>query len=138
MSKTKKCSKCGETKELNDFFNLNRTEDGKNSQCKICFKAYMLKWRKNNNKKISDGKRRYRENNKEKISVEYAEYCKNNKEKILAKAIEKYKKNPEITAKYLLIRKFGHDIPLPEAIVDARTQLLLITRELRKLENEEC
>lgn len=36
MSKTKTCSKCKETKLLNEFHNLKQSKDGKRAQCKEC------------------------------------------------------------------------------------------------------
>lgn len=36
----KTCSKCGQTKPLDEFSNRNRSRDGKESQCKQCIYAY--------------------------------------------------------------------------------------------------
>lgn len=36
MTLTKKCSKCGEQKELNQYYNHPRTKTGKGSQCIEC------------------------------------------------------------------------------------------------------
>ena len=36
----KQCSKCKETKELDDYYNHNNTKDGKTHHCKACMTAY--------------------------------------------------------------------------------------------------
>lgn len=32
----KKCSRCGKTKHLNDFYNRKKSKDGKQAHCKVC------------------------------------------------------------------------------------------------------
>jgi 5-methylcytosine-specific restriction endonuclease McrA len=48
--KSKKCSKCGEVKELGEFYKNSRNKDGYRNDCKVCFKAYCKnlrnKWKK--------------------------------------------------------------------------------------------
>jgi hypothetical protein len=45
----KKCTKCGEEKSLDEFFNRDsKVRDGKNSHCKVCERLKIDEWRKNN------------------------------------------------------------------------------------------
>lgn len=32
----KKCSRCGKTKQLDDFYNRKQSSDGKQAHCKVC------------------------------------------------------------------------------------------------------
>ena len=44
MNETKKCTKCGEIKPLNEFGNHKNNKDGKMNSCKICYKNYMKQY----------------------------------------------------------------------------------------------
>jgi 5-methylcytosine-specific restriction endonuclease McrA len=76
--KKKKCSKCGEIKELSDFYKDSYSKDGRYSICKLCknkaTKKYResnpekdrirkLKWAKNNLIKSKEIDKRYRQSN---------------------------------------------------------------------------
>lgn len=58
---TQKCTKCGETKPLDDFYQSNRYLDGHTAQCKACKRLYYLK----NIDTISANNARWREENKD-------------------------------------------------------------------------
>lgn len=45
---TKKCSRCGETKPLDDFYHHSRSKDGHFSWCKECHNKAGTDWRKKN------------------------------------------------------------------------------------------
>lgn len=47
----KRCTKCGEEKELSDFFNDSRKTDGKKSHCRSCCAAYKRRSRAENPEK---------------------------------------------------------------------------------------
>jgi len=76
--KTKKCSRCGEVKDVNEFYKNKYTKDGLRVQCKDCGKIYY----KNNKEKIAKQNKIYYEDNKEKIAEYDKIYQKENKEKI--------------------------------------------------------
>ena len=77
--KNKVCIKCGENKNVSDFY------VGKN-QCKECKKRCVKKYYEENKEKIRESQKKYREENKEKLKEykkEYnKKYYKDNKEKI--------------------------------------------------------
>lgn len=46
MSSTKSCLRCGESKDLSDFFKDKTTKDGLHRHCKPCYSARKAKWRR--------------------------------------------------------------------------------------------
>lgn len=55
----KKCTKCGEEKPLEEYFNREgKVRDGKNSHCKTCEVEDIMKWRKNNPSALKQIERR--------------------------------------------------------------------------------
>jgi len=83
----KKCTKCGEVKSLDEFYNAKHGKNGKASRCKDCDKEY----KQYNKEKIKEYNKEYKQYNKEKIK-EYKQY---NKEKIKEYNKEYYKNNKE-------------------------------------------
>jgi len=51
--KTKRCSKCGETKDVSEFHNNKKNRDGYEYSCKKCKIEYKRLWRKNNKGKYA-------------------------------------------------------------------------------------
>jgi len=72
---SKNCSKCGDMKPLDEFFNNESSPDGKYSQCRKCRKAVY----KMNQEKILEEKKSYYERNKEKKKASVKEYRKRKK-----------------------------------------------------------
>lgn len=73
----KKCTKCGEVKDLSMFNKDKRGLYGHNPRCRLCYKSYSKVYRETNKDKI----KAYRETNKDKIKY----YLNNNKDKIKAR-----------------------------------------------------
>ena len=94
----KKCSKCQENKQLNDFYKNPSSKDGYRSQCKTCRKPYDLSYYSSNQDHKLIYYKTYRDNNKEKIASREKKYRKQNKESILTKKKEynkkRYKEDP--------------------------------------------
>lgn len=44
----KKCTRCGEVKELTEFHNKSAAKDGKQSHCKVCGITAATQWNRNN------------------------------------------------------------------------------------------
>ena len=86
----KKCTKCGEVKSLDEFYNSKGGKDGRSTWCKSCFKEYRIKnkyktiayhkkyYKYNREDKLKKCKE-YREKNKEKLRIKYKKYLDNNK-----------------------------------------------------------
>ncbi|MCK5614226.1 hypothetical protein KAR91_70830 [Candidatus Pacearchaeota archaeon] len=64
----KQCSKCGESKELNDFCKNTGRNSGVKSECKKCKKESDKIYRQNNKEKILALSKRYYINNADKIN----------------------------------------------------------------------
>jgi len=108
---TKKCSKCGKIKPLNEFSKDISRKDGKYPYCKQCiaiyqeknkekFSNYMEKYRQENEKKIAKQAEIYRQNNKEKIKKRRHKYYIKNTEKESRRAREYYKSHRCIMDEY--------------------------------------
>jgi len=92
----KKCTKCGEVKSLDKFYNHKIGKNGKDSRCRTCVKDY----REANKEKSKQYKKEYYKKNKEKFSQHAKEYYKKKKEKILLQSKEYNKKNKEKRKEY--------------------------------------
>jgi len=93
----KVCTKCKESKELNDFTTDNRRTDGRQSQCRVCknkgnslsvkknsvkIREYYCHYRKANKKKISIWNKKYRDTHLEKTKEHIRQWTLKNKERV--------------------------------------------------------
>lgn len=60
MTECKECTKCGESKPLDQFFKRAKSKDGANSSCKECEKKDIYEWRQINKEKQAEIERRCR------------------------------------------------------------------------------
>ena len=89
--KTKRCSKCGEVKGVDEFHKNRSGKDGLGGHCKFCKKAY----REANREKALAYARAYQEANREKIATRRKAYREANREKIAALKKAQYEANRE-------------------------------------------
>ena len=89
--KTKRCGKCGETKDVSEFHNNKKNRDGRHVWCRYCVKKYYI----DNKEKILEYKKQYRIDNKEKIAEQRKQYYIDNKERIAEKKKQSYIDNKE-------------------------------------------
>lgn len=107
---TKKCTKCGEVKNLSAFTKRTGYKNGVRSSCRDCENEYKRKWGKDNPEKRLISNRKYCKNNPEKVKeirrVHHEKnrdkdrkrsitYYYNNKTKCLARGLEYRRNNPE-------------------------------------------
>lgn len=92
---TKKCSKCGEVKSLDEFFNDKRAKKGKRSWCKKCEIKQNKEWEKNNKEWIADYRKKYQQKNKEKLLAYSGKYREGHKSESSDYQKEWYKNNRE-------------------------------------------
>jgi len=123
---TKKCSRCGEIKNLSDFSKDNARKDKHNIYCKICVHKIsklwyenntekckgksrewtknnlekVKEWHKNNSDKVEKYRKKYYENNFEKIKEQHKKYCQDNPEKIKESKKKWCKNNTEKIIEY--------------------------------------
>jgi hypothetical protein len=74
---TKKCSKCGKIKDVQEFCKNKRMNDGLNYTCRVCRAEISVEYRKNNKERLVEYNTQYYKNNKERIDGTAAEYSKN-------------------------------------------------------------
>ena len=94
-TKTKKCTKCGEVKEVGEFTKNKNGKDGLFPQCRSCKNKYMAEYYKNNKDKIAGINSRYYKNNKDKLAKIHTKYYKNNKDNVAKRVAEHYKNNKD-------------------------------------------
>lgn len=63
----KTCTKCGETKPLDDFYRNRGKADGRDSWCRECAKERRRRYYEENRDKERESQRRYREENRDKL-----------------------------------------------------------------------
>lgn len=92
---SKKCTKCGECKSIEDFVTCNRNKSGKASKCKSCQNALYIKKgpRPINIELQKEGQKRYRQKNIQKIRHTNALYREKNAELIREKDMVYRQKN---------------------------------------------
>lgn len=84
----KTCSKCNESKPLDNFGKCSKAKSGLKSSCKLCIKAY----RDSNKDYIKSWKAKYRAENKEKISLQKKDYYIRNSDKVKSD-VKEYRNN---------------------------------------------
>ena len=78
---TKKCTKCGKTKNIAEYQKKKQRKDGHNSICKKCCSQYFKKYYEANKDRIKAKEKEYYELNKEVIKEHSREWQANNPEK---------------------------------------------------------
>jgi hypothetical protein len=99
-TKNKKCSKCGEVKEVGEYNKNKSKKDGLGSECRYCAKCNDKNYRENNKDKISKKHSNWRKNNYQHYNKYNKEYRKNNKYKIAKKNYDWRKNNKEYFREY--------------------------------------
>ena len=77
---TKKCSKCGEVKPINEFYKQKSHKDGLNSQCKCCRSQWAKLHYQKNSEEIKNRVSNWVDKNKEKVKIYKKEHYLINKE----------------------------------------------------------
>ena len=79
----KTCTKCGETKPLDDFHRNQSGADGRRSRCRECTAEYRRRYREENLDKVMEYQRRWREENRDKVLDYRRRYQEENRDKEL-------------------------------------------------------
>ena len=91
----KKCSRCGETLAVANFYKDKNTKTGYSSYCKTCKSLFDRKDRDKHAEKRKVASKKWRENNADLKKAKAKEYRLNNLERIRAKDLEYYAANAE-------------------------------------------
>ena len=84
--KTKTCTKCNETKSIDEFQKDKKMKDGHKNQCKECVGKRMKKYKDDpeNKRNIKVQRKQYRIENKEELATKNKEWRNNNPGKVKA------------------------------------------------------
>ena len=91
MSKT--CTKCGETKPLDDFYRDKTGAGGRRPDCKECVREYSRRYHEENRDKVLESRRRYYEENRDKKLESRRRYYEENRDKVLESRRRYYEEN---------------------------------------------
>lgn len=94
-SNTKRCTKCGEHKQLSLFYKGVRYKDGLHPWCKPCHKVGGDSYRARNPEKISAYSKKWRSENKDKVRAWGKAYEESNRDKIRARKAAEYSSDPQ-------------------------------------------
>jgi len=119
----KQCTKCHKEKELHNYYNSKKGNEGKTSKCKSCFKSDQEIYREKNYERLSKKAKYYYDKNKTKITLVQKEYTKKNKVKKLDYTREYRKNNREKINSYSRIARNENPIILLKNRLRARTYL---------------
>ena len=125
MSKT--CTKCGETKPLDDFHRNKTGAGGRRSYCKECVREYTRRYYEENRDKARERKRRHYEENRD----NHRRYYEENRDKVREYHRRYYEENRDIidqgkksryaqyarTSSLLASRKGGPYSPEEDALI---------------------
>lgn len=91
--KKKKCTKCGEVKDVSEFYKCKGAKNDLRPACKICTNKGNKLYAENNKDKVVEYQRQYYVDNKERITKRDKEYYENNKEEIDARKKKYHRDN---------------------------------------------
>ena len=94
MSKT--CTKCGETKSLDDFHRDKTGVGGRRSDCKECVREYKRRYHEENRDKRLEYNRRYREENRDKTLDYQRRHYEENRDKVRERKRRYHEENRDI------------------------------------------
>ena len=98
MSKT--CTKCGETKPLDDFHRNKTGAGGRRPDCKECVREYARRYYEENRDKRLEYSRRYHEENRDKTLDYQRRYYEENRDKRLEYQCSYYEENRDKVREY--------------------------------------
>ena len=98
MSKT--CTKCGETKPLDDFHRDKTGAGGRRPDCKECVREYKRRYHEENRDKRLEYNRRYHEENRDKVLEYKRRYYEENRDKVLESQRRYYEENRDKVLEY--------------------------------------
>lgn len=91
---TKVCPKCGEEKDITEFYVKNDSKDGRDCKCKSCAKKYNEEYRSKNQEKLNNLAKIYRINNRDAILERKRKRYSEDKTPYI-ESVTKYSKTPK-------------------------------------------
>ena len=96
----KTCTKCGETKPLDDFNRNRSTADGRNAWCRECSAEDRRRYYEENRDKVRERNRQYREENRDKDRERKRRYYEENRDKELERQRRYQEENRDKVLEY--------------------------------------
>lgn len=90
------CTKCGESKPLENFYNIKKDASKYCTECKSCMNEANKKYRQANREKISKQRQQYRRANQEKVAAGLKAWREKNRDYDRATSAQWRKDNPEL------------------------------------------
>jgi hypothetical protein len=112
---TKKCTKCGEVKDVSEFPTRKDTKSGLRASCKVCYKEYHSAYNVEHTKEKRQYNVMYNKENKLKISLQKKRYNEENKEQISAQKAVHYQENKEFYSIQNAIYRATHSDEIKKA-----------------------
>lgn len=118
----KTCTKCGETKPLDDFHRNRSRADGRHSRCRECATEYRRRYYEKNRDKEREYQRGYRESNRDKLREYERQWRDENRDKALERQRRYYKENRDyLLSTYRSTRSESQAMSAEMATVPPRT-----------------
>ena len=89
----KTCTKCGETKPLDDFHRQRSSADGRKAWCRECAAESKRRWYEENRDKVLGYDRRYYEENRDKVLESKRRWYEENRDKVLERKRRYHEEN---------------------------------------------
>ena len=96
----KTCTKCCETKPLDDFHRNRSSADGRNTRCRECVAEDKRRYYEANRDKLRERHRRYREGNRDKVLENSRRYYEENRDKVLERKRRRDEANRDKVLEY--------------------------------------
>jgi hypothetical protein len=110
----KTCSKCKQSKSLDEFGKCTQNRDGKNYWCRPCCRTSHKKWYDNNPDKARQHARDYYDKNREKARQYGRDYHANNREKANEASARWRANNPDKKRNYKYQRRARASFAVPQ------------------------
>lgn len=99
----KSCTKCGDTKPLEEFSRETRSKDGRRSHCKLCDNASTARWERQNQQRRIEKSKRWAARNRKYKAEKLKEWEQRNPHLVAKKLRRQAERHPEkIRARQLL------------------------------------
>lgn len=119
---SKKCSKCGSTKDREQFYRDKRASDQLASCCKDCQKLALKSWAERNREKCAEATRRWRSKNPDKVRDGALDWSKRNRAVKSKLQAEYAKRHPHKINAQIAKRKAAKLLATPSWAVEPEIQ----------------
>jgi 5-methylcytosine-specific restriction endonuclease McrA len=141
---TKTCTKCKETKSVDDFYRHKGIPDGRRPDCKICVRQRTKIWTMQNKERASINNRRWKMENSEQVTLYKDRWSSQNRDRVLEMKRKWRKENPEKQKLAVLRWEKNHPLAAAQKQHRRRSRKLsngvfeILEKELKSLYSSPC